>query len=283
MTKYIILSFSFLITSALAQIPIPHGYRDFALVMKDLKKLNQAHPTITSLVEYGRSKNNLPLIAIKISDNVTVDENEPEIMITSATHGDEIITVEVVMNLIEELLENYDRDPRLKDIIDGREIYFIPVVNPDGYSKQRRDDHGEDPNRSYPYPGNLNNKPTPSIAKQIQFFDSRNFVGSLDFHAYGELIMYPWSYTRNDVEEAYLKIFDDLSRRMAQTNGYTPGQIPDILYTAKGGSVDYYFMKNKTIAMAVELGRSKAPSAGKIPEYTDDAREATWIFLENFK
>jgi len=67
------------------------------------------------------------------------------------------------------LLENYSSDPSIKNIVDNTEMYFIPVVNPDGYiynqttnpnggglwRKNRRNNgdntYGVDLNRNYSY------------------------------------------------------------------------------------------------------------------------------------
>lgn len=73
------------------------GYRDFASVTEELKKIAAEYPAITRLETYGKTDKGLPLYVLKISDNVDSDEAEPELMITSATHGDELITVEVTM------------------------------------------------------------------------------------------------------------------------------------------------------------------------------------------
>jgi hypothetical protein len=57
---------------------------------------------------------------------VTVDEDEPELMITAATHGDEIITPEVVLDLINKMVDGYNGgNQRFLDMVNNREIYFI--------------------------------------------------------------------------------------------------------------------------------------------------------------
>lgn len=210
------------------------------------------------------------------------DEDEPELMITSATHGDEIITTEVVLGLIEKLMTGYGTDARLTKMINEHELYFIPVVNADGFIKRARYDHGQDPNRSYPYPEAPHVESTPSIKALLQFFHSRNFVGSLDFHAYGELTMYPWAYTYDSVAKKDKEIFESLAKKMAATNGYTHGPISDVIYVAKGSSADYYYWSKQTIAFAVEVGNSKSPYPHEIPNYINEQVESTWIFIEHF-
>jgi hypothetical protein len=261
---------------------ISGGYRTFDQVMDHLYQLTQSHPDIAQLVEYGKTANGHALVALKLSDNVATDEAEPELMLTAATHGDEIITTEILLNLIDQLVAGYKVDSRLTNMIENREIYFIPVVNADGFVKVQRYEGMADPNRSYPYPENPTARPTPSIGALINFFNSRQFVGSIDFHAYGEMIMYPWAHTYAPVDSKDVSIFHPLTQKMAQTNSYKYGPISKVIYVAKGSSADYYYWQKKTIALAIEVGHSKAPHPSQIPSYTAAQAEATWRFIESF-
>lgn len=260
----------------------PIDYRTLADVQAEMAAIAQAHPDIAQLVPYGESQQHRPLLALKISDNVTADENEPQIMLTAATHGDEVITTEVLMNLLNRLVENYKKDARLSAMIDNREIFFIPVVNVDGFYYRTRYDNNVDPNRSYPYPKNPNATPTASIRALIDFFNAHNFAGSIDFHAYGELIMYPWAYTYQSIEEEYRAPFHALAGAMAQTNHYTFGPISKVIYVAEGSSADYYFWQKKTKAFAIEVGRAKQPVPTQIQAYTEAQAEPLWRFIESF-
>ena len=258
------------------------GYRDMASVTAELKAIAAQYPDITRLETYGKTDKGLPLYVLKISDNVDTDEDEPELMITSATHGDELITVEVTMELFQLMLKNYGKDARMTKFIQDREIYFIPVINPDGYSNRSRYANNVDPNRDYPYPGKETKKSVDCIDALIKFFHSRNFVGSMDIHASGQLVMFPWAYTRDNLATAEQTSFQNLVDHMAEMNKYTAGQISRVIYVAKGSSADYYYWKNQTVAVAVELTTTKVPSAQKIPAVVEEAKEMIWRFIEHF-
>lgn len=260
---------------------LARGYRDFAQLQTYLRAKVEAHPNLLQWVSYGKSGKGNPLFAIKLSDNVTQDENEPEVMLTAATHGDELITPEVLVGLLDQLVDGYETDSRFKEMVNKLEIYFIPVVNPDGFVKQSRYEGMQDPNRAYPWPDNTQNKATPSIAALMEFFKSRNFAGSLDYHAHGEMILFPWGYADVLLPKPEYDHFDALTHQMAQTNGYIYGPIATTIYVAKGSSVDYYYWQKKTTAIAVEIGRSKVPPAAQIPTMVHDNSESTWIFLES--
>lgn len=67
----------------------------------------------------GYSIWNLPIEALKISDNVDIDEDEPEILINAATHAREVITPQVVFHFMHYLLDNYGVDPEVTALVDS--------------------------------------------------------------------------------------------------------------------------------------------------------------------
>lgn len=258
------------------------GYRTLGQVEEELKQFAIQYPEIASLETYGRTESGHNLYALKISDNVKIDEDEPELMITSATHGDEIITVEVEMELIIQLLQTYGKDQRITKMINEKELFFIPVINPQGYSRRDRYASNTDPNRDYPYPGKENKKSVDCIEAIRHWFHSRNIKGSIDLHAYGKLIMFPWAYTKAAPPREDEVNFQYLANSMAEINKYEAGQISKIIYVAKGSSADYYFWKNKTLAFGIELSTSKAPPYSAVPKIIEESKEMVWRFIEHF-
>jgi succinylglutamate desuccinylase len=260
-----------------------NGYRDYKKVEEELKQLANQYPEIAKLETYGTTEDGHILYVLKVSDNVQIDEDEPELMITSATHGDEIITVEVEMELIKSLLQNYEKDARLTKMLKEKEIFFIPMVNPQGYSQRDRyANNNTDPNRDYPYPGDENKKSVDCIDAVRKWFHSKNIKGSIDLHAYGKLIMFPWAYTKDSPPKADEINFQYLTNSMSEINKYEAGQISKIIYVAKGSSADYYYWKNKTFALGIELSSSKAPPFGAVPRIVEESREMIWRFIEHF-
>ncbi len=258
------------------------GYHSFKEVTEILNAASLRYPAIANLVQYGVSAGGKPLLALRVSNHLNDRKPVPRIMLTAATHGDEIITTEVLLNLMSLFLEGATTNPRFAEYLDKLEIVFIPVVNPDGFSEQDRYDNGSDPNRSYPFPENVNGEPTASINGIMNFVKKFPITGSVDFHAYGRLIMFPWGYTKEAPPVQTQKVFEDVTKKMATTNAYTYGQISRVIYVAKGSSADFYFWKFNALSLGIEIGDSKAPESAKIGKYTQEQSESTWMFLDYF-
>ena len=75
--------------------------------------------------------------AIKISNNPNLDENEPEVLFTGMHHSREPMSFMNLYYYIYWLLENYEINDEARNIIDNRELWFVPIVNPDGYEYNR--------------------------------------------------------------------------------------------------------------------------------------------------
>lgn len=69
---------------------------------------------------------------LRVSDNPEVDENEPEILYTGLHHARELVTVSQTIYYLWYLLENYEKNPAIRQLLDNTELYVVPVVNPDG-------------------------------------------------------------------------------------------------------------------------------------------------------
>ncbi len=263
-------------------LKLEKGYRNFDEVVAKLKEFETLYPQTVNLEKYGESALTNQLYYLKVSHNVHIDNKKPKLLITAATHGDELITTESLLRFLENFLGSQGIE-RHQEILNNYQLYFIPVVNPDGFMRQRRyTADGTDPNRSYPYPLKPNIEPVKCIAEEIAFFHSQNFVGSIDFHASGEMIMYPWAYTYDSPIAGDLAKFESIGKKMSVKNGYKIGQISKIIYIAPASSVDYFYWKNGTISYGIELARSKAPRAKKIPEIVNEASTILYSFILSF-
>ena len=81
----------------------------------------------------GTSFEGRTIWAFKLSDNPAIDENEPEVLYTGLTHAREPLSMMNLFYFANWLCENYNNNLIANYLLDNREMWFIPIVNPDGY------------------------------------------------------------------------------------------------------------------------------------------------------
>ncbi|MFT5250707.1 MAG: carboxypeptidase T [bacterium] len=234
---------------------------------------------------------------VKISDNPeNSSEGEAQILYTAVHHAREPTSLSQLIFYMWYLLENYDTDYEIKNIVDNTELYFIPVVNPDGYlynektdpngggfwRKNRKNGTGVDNNRNYDYyiDGDSNNgiwsgegtssDPTSNIYhgeapfSEIEnqavkwFCEEHDFVMAFNNHSYGDLLLYPYGYTENMPTPDH-SLYMLISEELVSKNNYA-NQLAADLYPAAGTSDDFMYgtvgTHSKIIAFIPEIGNS---------------------------
>ena len=87
---------------------------------------------ISDKVIIGQSIEGRDIWAFKVSDNPNEDEDEPEVLYNSLTHSREPVGM-MSLYFVQHLGEEYNSNSEITYLIENREMWFIPVVNPDGY------------------------------------------------------------------------------------------------------------------------------------------------------
>lgn len=168
------------------------------------------YPSICSLQSIGTTAGGRELFVLKISDNVSIDEAEPEFMYTSTMHGDELTGYPLMIRLIDYLLTNYGSDTEVDNLVNSTEIFINPLANPDGTyrtfsndtpitSPIRANSAGQDLNRNYPdNAAGLHDNGAiyqPETKAFMAFEASRDIVLSANFHGGTEVTNYPYDNT----------------------------------------------------------------------------------------
>ena len=251
-------------------------FHSYIELEQDLLALQDSYPHIASLSVIGQSLEGRNIYALKISDNVLLDENEAEVIFIGCHHAREWITVEIPYLLARYLAENYSIDAQVKDLVDQSEIWIVPLLNPDGlqysihfyryWRKNRRDNgngtYGVDLNRNYdymwgyddegssPYTGSeVYRGPSPFSEPESRairdLFTQRNFQALVSFHSYSQVILYPWGYTDQPAPDDALldQIATEMSSRIQAVNGtfYDFGQAGESLYLTNGDTTDWSY------------------------------------------
>ena len=257
---------------------IMSGIYDYQRVLSDLNQWVTTVPQATEIVVYGKSAQGKDLNALLVHGSHNKGGDKPAVMITGATHGNEILTVDTVMGIAKYMIENRDSQ-RLKNILDHLDVWFVPVVSPDSYVARSRHVEGLDPNRDYPWPEDADHQSIGVIDAISKFALDKNLVGSLDYHSVGSYVMWPWAYT-HDAPRGAAKL-DKVAKVMANANGYRPGQISKIMYIAQGSSADYYYWKKESVSFGIEISQSRpsSPNSGEV--MAAENTESTLKFLES--
>ncbi len=242
-------------------------YRDYDETLAELTQISYDYPDITQLISLGNStcynyylagNNNYidfqhQIWCLKISDNPEMEEDEPNVFFASEIHARELISLEVNMHVLNYLVSNYGIIDSVTTWIDNNQIWFIPIINPDGHKvvmeelhtmhrKSMRDNNsnflpdystidGVDINRNFGYvwgPNGTSSEPSsllyngPYAWSETEtclirdLLTSRKFYGGITYHSYGEWVLYPLGHIPGACSYDY-EIMGDLAQNMAET------------------------------------------------------------------
>ena len=136
MKKYLLILISILILSHVNGQGLDERYHSVVEINTLLDSLDQ----LEELNGWFRvdtigfsTQDQIPILAVKISDNVDLKEDEPQVLFIGQVHAEEVLGVEVVLDLMEDLLfpDNsiYSHMNILKQFM---EIWIVPTANPEG-------------------------------------------------------------------------------------------------------------------------------------------------------
>lgn len=265
-------------------------YPTFSQMEKKLKQLAKQYPQIAKLSSVGTSVDGRSLYVMKISDNVSVDEIEPEFKYISSMHGDEITGRELCVFLIEDLLKNYGKDQTITALVNSTEIFIMPSMNPDGSARtQRANANGYDLNRNFPdwKRGDANQiqKQQPETKAVMQFQASRKFSLSANFHGGAVVVNYPWdnTYEKHPLDHlvqsislSYASLNSEMRNSKEFPRGITNGAD---WYKVYGGMQDWSYFWYGDLQVTVELSEEKWPSYKKIPSYYQKNKSSMMKYL----
>ncbi|MBS1744130.1 MAG: immune inhibitor A [Bacteroidetes bacterium] len=109
------------------------GYFTYAEMLTKMQNLETAFPGLVSVFTIGNSANGQAIKGVRIS-NANAADNKPEVLYTGLQHAREAIGGTSLIFFMQYLAENYATDNNIKNLLDNRELYIIPCLNPDGYA-----------------------------------------------------------------------------------------------------------------------------------------------------
>jgi murein tripeptide amidase MpaA len=109
-----------------------HYYRYDALVDL-LRSYAEEHSQLATLRSIGTSYEGRDVWLMTITNQATgPDHEKPAFWLDANIHATEVTGSTAALHLIAHLLENYEDDARIKQLLDERAFYILPRFNPDG-------------------------------------------------------------------------------------------------------------------------------------------------------
>ncbi len=255
------------------------GFLKYSEVSAKLDSMRLQYPgLISAKFSIGTTGQGRQIWAVRVSNSPDAPTGRPEVLYHALIHAREPESMEHMMYFMYWLFENYNIDPLATYILKNRELYFIPVFNPDGYvynestnpngggmwRKNRRSNAGGsfgiDLNRNYgtyQYWNSSNNGSSTSGSSDtyrgtspfsenetqavMNFVNGRNFSGVLGSHTYGNYLIKPWAWqdpTPTPDDNKFNEYLADMTKFNHYTTG-TPSQT--VGYYVRGSADDWYY------------------------------------------
>jgi murein tripeptide amidase MpaA len=261
------------------------------------------HPDLCQVYTIGTTVQGRALLAAKISKNVSVEEDEPEVFYTSSIHGDETTGYIMTLRLIDSLLAGYGNDSLITRLVDSCEIWINPLANPDGTyhggnntvsGAVRYNANDVDMNRNFPDPEDGPHPDgeswQPEVVAMMNFATAHRFVISANFHGGAEVVNYPWdTWSRLHTDNTWMvntsRAFADTVHHYAVSgyltdlnNGITNGYA---WYTISGGRQDYMTYWHGDREVTIEISSTKLLPGSQLPAHWTYLRTSLLNYLEN--
>jgi hypothetical protein len=286
-------------------------------LMAHLLELYNAHPDICRLYNLGATQDGTyDIIAMKVSRNPDTVEAEPKIRIYGNIHGDEKGSLMVACDVLDTILSGYTavpQDAKAKKLVEGTEMWFIPMGNPYGNAHNTRyNSRSVDLNRNFWGPSGSDSPPAWSEKETQAIRDltetatadhrKMRFTTSLSFHGGDTLFNSVWNYTTSapSDEPIFWASRTGGTGCGSQTIPSCPTLAPDGLaeayrngcttsgfwftegydwYGTKGDTNDWSYSAWSDLDTTIEATATKTPAAAQIPTYTAEHRQAVLNYM----
>ena len=270
------------------------GYYTFDEIEQNLDELYQDYPNLVAeKISIGTTLEGRNIWALKMSDNPNVDEDEAEVLYTALHHAREPMSYMNLFYYMNWLVENYNSDQMATDILDNRELWFVPAINadglvynqsiaPNGGGMQRKNGRetcngtpdGVDLNRNYSFMWGLDDQGSssngcdetyrgtspfsePETQAIDNFISQHDFPIALNYHSYSNLLIYPYGYSyTNPMDQEDIDIFVEIGQELVSENGYALGTGTELLYPVNGEACDWMYGEHGIFAYTPEVGSS---------------------------
>jgi hypothetical protein len=268
-----------------------------------LNEIKLNYPNITSIETLGDSQSGDHVIkALVISDNPGTDEGEPAVRLTGGIHGNEKMSVELMIRLIEYLTSNYNSDPAVKSLVDNRYICIIPVLNPDGLAANSRyNSRGVDLNRNFDdhwysdYHHGESAFSEKETAALRDFSPSGKFNLSITYHVGAVLVNLPFDYqteppAENDLIRSYATIYTKANSSVFLSNPDLYVDLEHMVdgtinggewYIITGSLQDWSYTKTGCLDLTIEIAKRNPDTEEDVQKVFMYNKDSLMAYIES--
>jgi len=290
------------------------GYLTYQQILDNLDRMASLYPNLITerlVIEPFKTHQGRDLYYLVISNTpANVDLNKPQIFYNSLHHAREPNSISQTLFYMWFLLENYGTDDEVTYLVNHTTMFFMPIVNPDGYvynesiepeggglwrknryPNENGDTVGVDLNRNYGFEWNFDNEGSsgnensqtyrgPSAFSEPEtqavraLCNANNFKIALNYHTFGNLLIHPWGFSDEPTDEDFT--FKSLAGIMAAENDFLVGTGTETVgYVVNGDSDDWMYgeqnEKEKIYSMTPEVGPAFWPGSATIDQLNKSA------------
>jgi hypothetical protein len=260
-------------------------------IRDELYSIARRNPQIVKLEVVGKTVQGREIVALKVTKDASrvADGARPSALYMGTVHAREWIGTEVDRRLLHYFVDNYGKNAEVTNLVNTRELWFMPVANPDGYQytfeherlwrKNLRDNDadgqitnndGVDLNRNYDVKWGYDDEGSSSQTSSLTYrgpsaasepetqahqklIDRVGFEFLVTYHSYGPLLLYPygWQIQTPSADDPLFVAYTGIDANPAVA-GFDPGVGAD-LYITNGTTDDYSYAKTGALSWTPEL------------------------------
>jgi len=249
------------------------AYHNYAEIIALMDSLATALPDLVKKTVLGTSVQGRELSALTITQNVNQYNSRPKVAFDGNIHGDEIGGGENMIRFARWLCQQYSFNPEIINLLNTREVWIFPLVNPDGrISMSRYNANGVDLNRDGGYlwdaaggsPGAYSQPESKALRKM---FYENEFNIHISYHSGIELFLYPWYFRTNPCpDNSQVTTLADV---YVSNSGYAnlPSGPGTSLYPTNGCTAEAYYGVMGSHGIVMEISSNKQPPPSQLMYY----------------
>lgn len=259
-------------------------------------------PNICKVHSLGTLNSGREILIVNISDNVGQKENEPSFLYTSSMHGDELTGYVLMLRFIDDILNKYNVNNRITNLVNEIDIWINPLANPDGayaggnsnvWGATRSNANFIDLNRNFPDPQDGPHPDGNPWQEETLIFmglsDTINFNLSSNLHTGAVVANYPWdTWSQLTADDSWWQHVCNEYADTCQfygTGNYFTNYNDGIIngydwYEVDGGRQDYMNYYKHCREFTLELSNDKTPNPQELPSFWNATHPSFYNYME---